>query len=135
MISIDTKELKKRYLLANNAEQVYEWFRTDGALRDLARGEYKEALMQEYKRITERSERTIDDAVVAYAILIIITFYEYREGMEVYSNLNLKKLKWGEELVGIYERAERITLYKTERGKGIISDFGYTKSDASNNAS
>jgi len=135
MISIDTKELKKGYLLANNAEQVYEWFRADGALRDLARGEYKKALIQEYKRITEKSERTIDDAVVAYAILIIITFYEHREGMEIYSNLNLKKLKWGEELVSIYEKAERITLYKTVGGKGVISNFVYSKSDASTNAS
>jgi hypothetical protein len=131
MIPIDIEQLKKRYLLANTADQIYKWFRENSSLPDLAREEYKEVLVKEFAKITEKEERTIDDVVVAYAILAIITFYEYGEGKKLLGKLNLSKLKWGEELKNIYKREARVTSFATEHGRGIVTDYKGTRQENS----
>lgn len=132
MIDIDISLLEERYLLANTAVQIYKSFRENRALYDLAKEENKNELIEEFKRRTDKEERKIDDVVVAYAILVIATFYEYSEGREIFRKLDMSKLKWGRELEDIYGREARATIYTTGYGKGIVSDFLDAKSETSN---
>lgn len=118
MISIDIEALKREYLFANTAAHLYEYFREDGSLRKLAQEEKPEILVEEYKRRTVKDEKSVDDVVVAYAVLITLTFYDYSEAVKIFGKLDLSKLEWGEEVKNIYIREARITVYSTEQGKG-----------------
>jgi len=118
VISIDIEALKREYLFASTAAHLYEYFREYRSLRKLAQEEKPEILLEEYKRRTVKDEKSVDDVVVAYAILITLTFYDYSEAIEVFGKLDLSKLEWGEEIRDIYIRKARITIYSTQQGKG-----------------
>ena len=120
MISIDIEVLKRTYLFANTAAQLYRHFRENTSLQNLAKTERPEILVEEYKKRTEKDERSIGDVVEAYAILIAITFYDYKEAKKTFKKFDLSKLEWGKELEDIYGREVRITIYVTEQGTGQV---------------
>ncbi len=155
MISIDIEALKREYLFANTVEQLYQHFRENTSLQNLAKTEKPEILVEGYKKRTEKDERSIKDVVEAYAVLIAVTFYDYKEAIKIFKKFDLSKLEWGEELKDIYRREARITIYITGQGrgqvlkeihtrgsgtmsyikgqvKGVVGDFKQTKSETSN---
>lgn len=158
MISIDIEVLKREYLFASTAAHLYEHFREDGSLRRLAQEEKPEILVKEYKERTVKGDRSVEDVVVAYAVLIAVTFYDYKEAIETFNRFDLSKLEWGEKVKDIYmqeaqittyitgqgkgkefkdifTRAEERTKYITEHGRGIIGDFRQVRSDNSGKVS
>lgn len=121
MIDIINKEidrLREIYLLANAPGQIYKWFRESELLSELAVKGNEEELLEQYKVRTEKEGKTIDDVVIAYAILVVISFFEYKEGKLLFEKLNLPKLQWGEDLKSIYFQHVRPTIYLTASGKG-----------------
>jgi hypothetical protein len=127
MISIDIEALKREYLFANTAAQLYRHFRENISLQNLAKTERPEILVEEYKKRTEKDERSIEDVVEAYAILMAVTFYDYKVAMKTFKKFDLSKLEWGEELADMYRREARITIYRTEHGKGQVLKEVYTR--------
>lgn len=117
-MSIDVEVLKREYLFASTAAHLYEHFREDDSLRKLAQEEKPEILVEEYKKRTVKGDRSVEDVVVAYALLITVTFYDYKDAMETFKKFDLSKLAWGEEVKDIYMREARITIYITAQGRG-----------------
>lgn len=155
MISIDIEALKREYLFANTAGHLYQHFRENSSLRNLAKTEGPEILLEEYRKRTAKHGRGIEDVVAAYAVLMAATFYDYKEAIETFDKLDLSRLEWGEKLADIYRREARITIYITEQGsgrelreiytrgsgitsyiteqaRGIVSDPGQMRSEAPN---
>lgn len=118
MKSIDVGALKREYLFASTATHLYQHFKEDGSLRKLAQEEKSDILVEEYKKRTAKDGRSIEDVVVAYAILVTVTFYDYKEAMETFRKFDLSKLEWGEKVKDIYMREVQITTYITEQGRG-----------------
>lgn len=127
MMSIDMDILKREYLFASTAAQIYKHFRENSSVRNLAK-EKPETLIKEYKKRTEKGKRRIEGVVVAYAIIIAITFYDYQEALNIFKKFDLSKLEWGEKLKDIYTREVQITSYVTKQGSGIELKDIYTRS-------
>ena len=118
MISIDVEALKREYLFASTAAHLYQHFKEDGSLRKLAQEEKPEILVEEYKKRTAKDERSVEDVVIGYAILVAVTFYDYKEATETFKKFDLSKLEWGEKVKDIYIREAKITIYMIEQGRG-----------------
>ena len=116
MISIDMEALKREYLFANTASQLYRHFRENISVKNLSETEKLEALVEEYKMRTKNNDRSIDEVVEAYAILMAITFYDYQDAIEAFKMFDLPRLEWGKDLEDIYRRKARITIYITKHG-------------------
>jgi hypothetical protein len=116
LISIDTEALKREYLFANTASQLYRHFRENISVKSLSETEKLEALAEEYKARTQNNDRSIDEVVEAYAILMAITFYDYQDAIEAFKMFDLPRLEWGKALEDIYRRKSRITIYITKHG-------------------
>jgi len=117
MISIDTEALKREYLFANSAAQLYRHFRENISLQNLSEIEKLEVLVEEYKTRTEKNERSIEEVVEAYGILLAVTFYDYEKAAKAFKKFDLSRLEWGKDLEDIYRRQARITIYVTEQGR------------------
>jgi len=131
MISIDIEALKRDYLFADTPAHVYRQFREDTLLQNLARTERPEILVEEYKKIAEKDEKTVEDVVKAYSILIAVTFYEYIEAIDTFKKLDLSKLEWGQALEDIHRREARPTIYVTEQARAqVLKDINMRGSGA-----
>ncbi len=120
MTAIDVDYLKREYIFANNATQLYQRFRENTSLQELARGNGPESLIEEYQRLINKDEKTVDEVVKAYALLIAATFLDYKEAAETISKLDLAKLEWGKELKDIYMRGATITIYVPEHARALV---------------
>ena len=114
----DIEELKKWYILSNDAKQLYSTFRENNSISDLAKSEQISDLIKTYHGITNKSEKTIEEVTIAYAIIIALTFLEYDEASNLLKQLDLSKLEWGTELVDIFNREARSTTFSYGQGVG-----------------
>ncbi len=60
-------------------------------------------LVDAYKSYTESANRPIENVVVAYAILMSFTFLKLQDALEMFSQVNLSRLDWGEEIKRTFE--------------------------------
>lgn len=104
---ISLKDLKKKYVYANTPKYLYHHFQSNASLHLLAIKNDPECLVQEYNRVISRETLSLEDTVTAYAILIAISFLEYKKAVSLYARLDLTKLKWGEEIQSIYIANEK----------------------------
>ncbi len=100
---IDLKPLVEAYLFANTPMYLFRHFRENASLRELTQQTSVEALTAEYIDRTRKEWKSIEDIVVAYAILIAITFLEYGQVLTVFESLDLSHLDWGEEIKDIFQ--------------------------------
>jgi hypothetical protein len=135
IIGEEMDSLREIFLLANSGSQVYRGFRQSKVLSDLAVREKEEVLVDEYRARTEKEDRSIDDVVVAYAILAIASFLEYEEGRALFQRLNVSKLQWGEEIKRLY-LGKVPTIYIAAHGKAMSleDDYAASQIDTSYNA-
>ena len=106
---IDLKALVQAYLFSNNAEHLYFQFRDSADLRVLTKNNTIDSLVDEYERRTEKLERDVEDVVIAYAILMAITFLDCRDADETFDKVNLSCLDWGEDVKAIFGVTGRST--------------------------
>jgi len=129
IIDEEMDSLREIFLLANSGSQVYRGFKQSKVLSDLAVREKEEVLIDEYRVRTEKKDRSIDDVVVAYAILVIASFLEYK-GKALFQQLNLSKLQWGEEIKRLYlEEVPTIYLAKEAKAKRLEYEYASSQID------
>jgi hypothetical protein len=126
-IGKEMDSLREILLQANSGSQVYRGFRQSKVLSDLAVRENERVLVDEYRVRTEKEDRSIDDVVIAYAILVIASFFEYEERRALFQQLNLSRLQWGEELKRLYLE-EIPTIYLATGGKATRLEHDYASS-------
>lgn len=119
MIVIDMEELIRDYIFASSAGYVYDHFVANNSVRNLANIKAPDILMKEYEERTEKAERTIEDVVVAYAVLVGITFLDYSQASSIFDKIDLSKLEWGQDIKDRYMRNVRPTVFVSGEGKGI----------------
>ena len=132
MDQIDLKPLIDAYLFANTPMYLYRHFRNNASLQELAERTSIQILVAEYDRRTVKETRSIEDIVVAYSTLIAITFLKYQRALEVFENLGLSRLDWGDEIRSIFTSTTKIVnvFRETVKPKSYVDR---TKSDSSQN--
>lgn len=101
---IDLYQLAEAYFLASTPRYLYERFRNNASLGKLVECVSVQGLIAEYnfRAGKERWARDSEDVVVAYAVLIAITFLDRERALDVFKNLDLTRLRWGEEIRNIF---------------------------------
>lgn len=119
MIPLDIETLKKDYVLANTAAQLYRSFKSNSSVRLLGEKEKLEILVEGYKSRASKEQKTIEDLVELYAILIAISLHDYEIAVELLKKLDTSALEWGVEFIDIYQQESRPTLYIAGQVKGL----------------
>lgn len=125
VIEREMSDLREIFLQASSGSQVYRGFRSSMVLADLAKRENEKALVDEYRVRTEKGAKSIDDVVIGYAMLVIVSFFEYNKGTALFEEFDLSKLEWAEEMKRLY--FEQVpTVYLATEGKGtrLEDDYG-----------
>ena len=128
---IDIKQLTNSYLFANTPMYLYRHFRRNISIKELAENNPPQKLASEYKELISKKLKSINDIVIAYSILIAVTFLEYQQALEVFDTIDVSKLDWGNDIKDIYTSRTKSTniveLYLEPR----ISQAKKIKSDSS----
>ncbi len=98
-VSLD--DLKSKYLYANTPRYLFKHFRSSIPLQLLAIQNQPESLAREYNKIISPDIKSLENIVLAYAILVAFSFLEYSKVRDIYSSLDVTKLKWGEDIKSI----------------------------------
>ena len=128
MMQIDMEELIRDYIFASSAGYVYDRFTRNDSVKNLAKIKTPDILVKEYKKRTEKEERTIEDMVVTYAILVGITFLDYSQASSIFDKIDLSKIEWGQDIKDRYMRNVRPTVFVSGESKGIPIKVEETKS-------
>ncbi len=131
MLPVDIDELTRDYIFASSAGYVYDRFRGNNSVENLSRVKTPVILVEEYKKRTEKAARSLEDIVVAYAILVSITFLDYSEALGIFDKIDLSKLEWGQDIKDRYIRNVRPTVFVSGHGKGREIDVEETKAQDS----
>lgn len=106
---INLKPLIESYLIANTPLQLYRLLRGSTDLQVLARNNSIELLLEEYNRHASKKKKSIEDAVIAYSVLIAITFLEPKQALAAFDTLHLSRLDWGDTIKSIFEATSQTT--------------------------
>lgn len=132
MILRDLDTLVGEYLFASTAGYVYQRFRENISLQEMAKKEKEKSLVKEYIRRTDKLDRKIEDDVVAYAIIIAITLYDdHKKAIGAFEKIDLSKLEWGNKLKDIYLLDVKTTKYQVVQSKGTMYNYEKVKSASS----
>ena len=105
--NLDMKSLTADYLFANTAKYLYNKFRKNMSVSGLIYVFPPEKLVQEYQQRNSGIERTVEDQVVAYAIIVSFTFLPLKVADLWLCSLDLSCLPWGSSIRSIYLRNVR----------------------------
>ena len=130
---IDLKPLTEAYLFANTPIYLFRRFRENSSLRELAKHTTVEELTTEYINRTTKAEKSIEDVVVAYSLLIAITFLEYDKAVATFESIDLSRLDWGEEIKHIFRETMPVVNYFSASITPEVNPNSITKSDGSAN--
>jgi len=128
---IDIKQLTNSYLFANTPMYLYRHFRRNPSIKELAENDSTQKLAKEYNKLTSKKTKPINDIVIAYSILIAITFLEYQQALTAFGTVDLSKLDWGNDIKDIYVSKTKITNIFSLAVEPRISLVKKTKSDSS----
>jgi hypothetical protein len=117
---IDIDTLKREYMFASNPEYIYDTYRVNNTIITLTKNMDAKDIIKEYESIIQKEKKSIDDVVMAYSMLIAITFLDFPDAKKYMDSIDLSKLEWGEKIKEIYMRNAKSTSFKIINGKGII---------------
>ncbi len=95
-------------LLANTPNYVYKNFRRQETVRQLATKYSAEQLIQEYHSRLSRADRLNDDLIVAYAVLVGLTFLDYSKAIDAINKLDMSLIIWGHEIKNIFVATAKV---------------------------
>lgn len=102
------KYLTAKYLFSNTPMYLYQHYRRNVSLQNLAIKNKPETLAEEFKRITSKETKSLEETVTAYSILMSFTFLDYGKAFELLNSLAVSKLEWGTELKDIYNANKKV---------------------------
>ena len=118
---LDLDPLYKSYLFANTPMYLYQHFREHAALEELAKRVSLQELIEEFNQQVNKEPRTIEDVVTAYALLVAITFLDYKQVISALNNLDLSRLDWGNDITSIFRARAIPTKTITIKAKAPIA--------------
>lgn len=125
---INLKEVVSEYLFANTPMYLYKHLRSNASIKELAKNTTLEVLLKEYDRRTSKEERTAEEAAVAYALLVAVTFLGYSQALAAFRQFDLSRLDWGNDIMDIFISE---TTPETEIGVSADSTIPWTEQQTS----
>jgi len=120
MIFSDIERLEREYAYSNAASQIYKSYIQNEEIKALSKQITPEEVIDEFHLRVDKNEKSLEDVAIAYALILMATFYEYEKAISTFSKLELSKLKWGLELEDIFRRGARMTIYQLTNGKAAL---------------
>jgi hypothetical protein len=108
------------YILADDARQLYRAFKEYGSLKKLATETDIGQLITEFNNRAQKTDRSLQEAVEAYAILISLTVLQFSKVREAFGKMQIKGLAWGQEIIELFESERRTTIYLSDNAKAYI---------------
>jgi hypothetical protein len=96
--SLDLTALTRDYMFANMPAYLFKRFRGNDSVATLSQKIPVETLVAEYCQRTATKERSLEDVVVAYAILVSFSFLESNHARMAFEQVDLSRLEWGQEM-------------------------------------
>lgn len=95
------------YVVANTPKYLYNHFRSNEVLFHLAKEYSITSLANNYRELVNKQDRSLEDVVAAYVILVSLTFLPYSDGVKAFKKFALSKLDWGKDVFEIYKSNSR----------------------------
>jgi len=128
---LDLKQVITAYLFANTPMYLYRHLRYIDSVEELGKRTTLKALVKEYDKRTSKEQRSTKDIAVAYALLVAITFWEYRRALAAFDDFELSRLNWGNDIKDIFISTSPITDILNISAKLTYPSTKQTASDSS----
>jgi hypothetical protein len=109
--------LTKAYLFANTPSYLYSRFRADDSVRNLGTTSTPDELAQQFRERMNKSERSLEDAVIGYAVLVAVTFMTFADATSAFARIDIRRAEWGPQLKALYESSRLATMYITAEAR------------------
>jgi hypothetical protein len=100
---LDIKEINSVYLFANTPKYLYRHLRHIQSVQELSQRATLQNLVDEYNEITSPTTKSSEDIAIAYALLIMVTFWEYEQALNAFGKFDLSRLEWGKDIKDIFK--------------------------------
>jgi hypothetical protein len=101
---LDIKEINSVYLFANTPKYLYRHLQQIQSIQELSQHATLQKLVDAYNEITSPTTKSSEDIAVAYALLIIVTFWEYQKALAAFDKFDLSRLAWGNDIKDIFRK-------------------------------
>jgi hypothetical protein len=132
---LNLQEFINFYVAANTPKYLYNRFRSNEILFNFAKNNSIGNLAKEYNMLTNKPERSLEEVVRAYFILMSLTFLPYNKGIEAFKHFDLSNLDWGNDIFEIYKTTVTNDNITTFTIKPALSGKGEALSSEANNNS
>ena len=106
----DLNELGPIYLYANTPMYLFRRLKDSAALYDATSEFSAEELIEQYNEIASKPEKTGQEVVAAYALLVSLSYRNYNEISNLLDKANTNGLDWAAHIVQILKATGKNTL-------------------------
>lgn len=99
---LELKQINSAYLFANTPKYLYRHLRHIQSVQELSKNTTLQNLVDEYNEITSPTRKSSEDVAIAYALLIMVTFWEYQKALVAFGKFDLSRLEWGNDIKDIF---------------------------------
>ena len=97
------------YAFANTPYYLYERLRKVAFVQNLTNNIGTSTLVKEFNRLTSSENMSAYNISISYAMLVALTFLEYRVALNELEKLELSRLEWGNNIRDIFIANTKIT--------------------------
>jgi hypothetical protein len=99
-----TDEIIQSYIFANTPGFLYDGMKKSEFTSTLLAENSIEDLIRKFQCLCQNQERTLEETILAYAILVAFTkIIDYQKASKIIRNLDLSNLQWGGHICTIFE--------------------------------
>lgn len=101
--NLNVENLPETYVFANTPMYLFKRYRLSYSVRKMAVRTPVESLITQFNDIGRKPEKSLDDVVLAYAILVSFTWLNYEDAIKAFSSVDLSYLNWGRDIKLIFQ--------------------------------
>lgn len=107
--NINLNAVGEHYMVANTPRYLYKHLRAEPGIQALALTSNPRELLSAISAIERKEDRTADDIALAYAMIVALSFQDYRHVREAIAAWRPSILTWASHLLSIIEQTKIIT--------------------------
>jgi hypothetical protein len=107
-IQVDIESLCQTYIVSNTPRYLYKHLRSNPSVQWMANSLSIDQLTAIYAESQQESERSVNEVVVAHAVLAAFSHMSYGDIAPVLDRLPTTGLKWASEMIDILKKTRKI---------------------------
>lgn len=130
--TIELDHLVEIYMYANTPRYLYKHFRNSSAVQRLTTQHSPRELIDIFRRIILYESLSLRAVVSAYAVLMGLSFYEYKDTAYLLENIDSSHLVWGDEITDLIVERAVVTSMHQARFEPIKAEESRIRSSTTN---